>query len=274
VGSHFSDPSLLGLVLGVQFLSLALWAVGLILILFTPVNDLPARLLALGLLLAGITAATGGTSGWNTFWGAPTIEKVLLCLLGPVFLSAHLSFPSISFPKVRKNLIYLSLVFAGLLASLVMVDDWILSPSGRSFSVYPGISPRQVVLVYFMVSWLGAITLLFHNRLHAADKEVRRQTGIILWGMAMGIGPFFALTILPYLFFGQEYLEGCITIFFLLLVPLSYVYVIFQHKLLKVDFLINRIVVWFILVMLILIVSILIFGLILLLFKLPKGLPL
>jgi len=37
-----------------------------------------ARLLSLGFLLAGLTAAVGGASGWNSFWGANTIQQVLL----------------------------------------------------------------------------------------------------------------------------------------------------------------------------------------------------
>ena len=274
MGSNFDNTSLLALYLGVQLLSLGLWAVGLVLTLFTPVDDFRARLVSLGFLMAGLTAAVGGASGWNSFWGAPTIEKVLLSILGPVIISAHLTFPSISFPRIRTNIIYLSLAIGGLLAALVMIDDWVLTPGGHSFAAFPGIHLRPVILVFFMVSWLAAIALLINNRLRAPDPDVRRQTGIIIWGMALGIGPFFAFTLLPYILFGQEYLTGSVTILFLLLVPLAYTYVIFQRKLLKVDFLINRIVVWFILVLLILIVSILIFGIFVLIFKLPSGLPL
>ncbi|HWQ83795.1 MAG TPA: ATP-binding protein, partial [Anaerolineales bacterium] len=50
-------------------------------------------------------------------------------------------------------------------------------------------------------------------------------------------------------------------------------YVIFQRKLLKVDFLINRLVVWFTLILLILIASILAFGVLVIAFDLPAQLP-
>jgi hypothetical protein len=77
----------------------------LLLVLFVPHDDVRARLLGLGFLTAGLTAAVGSASGWNSFWGASTIQKVLLSLLAPILVSAHLTFPSVSFPKIRNGII-------------------------------------------------------------------------------------------------------------------------------------------------------------------------
>jgi two-component system sensor histidine kinase ComP len=273
IGSYADNLPLLGSYLGIQILSFGLWAIGLVLTLFALRDDVRARLLSLGFLMAGLTAAVGGASGWNSFWGANTIQKVLLSLLAPVIVAAHLTFPSVSFPKQRKNIVYPVFGFAVLLSVAVMIDDWILKPLGYTFSLAFGIYLRQLVFVFFMLSWLAAVALLVHNRFLSREPEIRRQTGIIIWGMALGIGPFFAFTLLPYILFGQEYLVGSYTILFLLLLPLAYAYVIFQRRLLKIDFIINRIAVWFTLILLILIVSILIFGLLVLLFNLPSQLP-
>ncbi len=273
IGSYSENLPLLGVHLGIQILSIGLWMISLILTLFSPQDDVRTRLLGLGFLMAGLTVAAGGASGWNSFWGATTIQKVLLSLLSPVILAAHLTFPSVSFPKHRKGVIYTVFVVSCLLSILVIIDDWILTPRGYSFREYWGIYLRQWILIFFIVSWLIAVALLIRNRFRSPDPEIRRQTGIIIWGMVLGIGPFFTFTLLPYLFFGQEYLAGSFTILFLLLLPLAYTYVIFQRKLLVVDFIINRIVVWFTLVLLILIISILIFGLLVILFNLPPQLP-
>jgi two-component system sensor histidine kinase ComP len=273
IGSYFENLPLLGSYLGIQILSIGLWLVGLVLTLFSSQDDMRARLLSLGFLMAGLTAAVGGASGWNSFWGANTIQKILLSLLAPVIVAAHFTFPSVSFPRYRNGIIYLVLAFAILLSVLVGVDDWVLKPLGQPLSVVYGIYLRQSVLILFILSWLGAVALLIRNRFRSPDQEIRRQTGIVIWGMVLGIGPFFAFTLLPYILFGQEYLDGFYTILFLLLLPLAYAYVIFQRKLLKVDFIINRIVVWFTLILLILIASILIFGLLVLLFNLPSQLP-
>jgi hypothetical protein len=158
-----------------------------------------------------------------------------------------------------------------LLSVLLIINDWVLESRIYPLSVTYGIYLRRVVLSFFMLSWLMAVALLIRNRFLSKDAEIRRQTGIVIWGMILGFGPFFTFTLLPYILFGQEYLAGSYTILFLLILPLAYAYVIFQRKLLKVDFIINRIVVWFTLILLILIASILIFGLLVVLFHLPRN---
>ena len=122
-------------------------------------------------------------------------------------------------------------------------NDWILAAHNYPLSVTYGNYLRRAVLVFFILSWLMAVGLLMRNRFLSCDPEIRRQTGIVIWGMVLGFGPFLAFTLLPYILFGQEYLAGSYTILFMMTLPLAYAYVIFQRKLLKVDFIINRIVV-------------------------------
>lgn len=274
IGSYQDNIPLLGSYLGIQLLSFGLWFIGLLLVLFVLSSDVRARLLGLGFLLAGLTAAVGGASGWNSFWGANTIQQVLLCLLAALLIAAHLTFPAISLAKYRKEITYAAFGLAISLAVLVIVDDWLLTPRRFSLSEAYGIGLRQWVLTLFLISWLAAIALLIYNRFRAQDVDVRRQTGIIIWGMILGIGPFFVFTLLPYLLFGKEFLVGTFTILFLILLPLAYAYVIFQRKLLRLDFLINRILVWLTLILLLMTVSILLFGIFALLFELPSQITL
>jgi two-component system sensor histidine kinase ComP len=273
IGNYSQNLSLLGSYLGIQILSIGFWIIGLVLTLFPAQEDMRARLLGLGFLIAGLTAAVGGASGWNSFWGANTIQKVLLSLLASIIVATHLNFPSISFSRYRKGIINLTFAFTFLLSVIVMINDWVLKPQGYPLSITYGVYLRQVIFAFFMFSWFVALALLIRNRFLSFEPEIRRQTGIIIWGMVLGAGPFFALTLLPYILFGQEYVAGSYTSLFLLLLPLAYAYVIFQRKLLKIDFIINRIVVWFILTLLILMASVLIFGVIVLIFDLPSQLP-
>jgi len=124
-------------------------------------------------------------------------------------------------------------------------------------------------LFFFFISFFIAVSLLCHSRFLSTVPDCRLLTCIIIWCMVLGIGPFFVFTLLPYILFGEEVLQGFYTILFLVLLPLAYAYVIFQRKLLKADFIINRILVWFILTLLILTASILGFGVFVLLFELP-----
>jgi hypothetical protein len=102
-----------------QFLSIGLWIVGLVLVLFVASDDVRARLLGLGFLMASLTAAVGGASGWNSFWGASTFQKVLMCLVAPLLIAAHLTFPAVTLPKYRKVIIYSVSIAAILLAALL-----------------------------------------------------------------------------------------------------------------------------------------------------------
>ena len=114
---------------------------------------------------------------------------------------------------------------------------------------------------------------MVYNRVYSKDAEVRRQTNVVLWGNVLGFIPYLIFVVLPYTFFGVQFTGGLTSLVFLVLVPLSYIYVIYQRKLLRLDFVINRFVVLFVLAMLVLIVSILILGVLALVFELSPNVP-
>ena len=102
IGSYFENVPLLSSYLGIQFLSIALWVIGLALALFSLLSDISARLLSLCFLIAGMTVAVAGASGWNSLWGANTLQKVLLSLLVPLIIAVHFTFPSVKFSSVEE----------------------------------------------------------------------------------------------------------------------------------------------------------------------------
>jgi signal transduction histidine kinase len=132
---------------------------------------------------------------------------------------------------------------------------------------------RRVAQIFFVISLLVGIILLVYNRIYSKDAEVRRQTSIVLWGNVLGFSPYLIFVVLPYTFFGVQITGGLASLIFLVLVPLSYIYVIYQRKLLRVDFVINRFVVLFVLALLVLMVSFLILGVLTLVLELSPDLP-
>jgi len=90
--------------------------------------------------------------------------------------------------------------------------------------------------------------------------------------MGLGFMPFLVLTLLPILF-GLPGLDGAYTVPFLILIPFSYAYVIHQRKLLKVDFIVNRLIVFFIMSLLVLMVSYFALMVIATLMNLPSLVP-
>jgi signal transduction histidine kinase len=105
------------------------------------------------------------------------------------------------------------------------------------------------------------------------DKDTKRQTSIVFLGTLIGFLPFLLFSELPKLIFGRGsgfiLLPSNISILSLIFIPVSYGYVIYQRKLLKVDFIINRALVLFLLILFTLFASFTILGFVSIFFHLP-----
>jgi signal transduction histidine kinase len=272
IGGHFDDPTWFGPILVTAVLALWFWAIGLALCLFAPVGDVRSRLTGLYWLLASIVMA-GGLGIQSGFWAASTIMVGAWSLLIGAFVAAHLYFPApILSRRLRNRLVYGLAAFSLLLAGWKVFDDWVIKPCA-SFYLWTGISVGTLVATLFFLATFAVVGLLIYHR-SRNGPEIRRQVNIILWGTLLGFGPFFILTLLPLLFFRQEYVPGSYTVLFTGLVPLVYGYVIYQRKLLRLDFAINRLVVFFALAWIVLLVAIAVLSLLVWVFRLPIQLAL
>ena len=157
----------------IHFLTISFWIMGAVMCLFSPAKDVRARMLGLGFLLAGMTAIIGLAVGWNSFWGANTLVIILRIWLGPVYVAAHLSFPTNSFPKYRKIIINGFGLIASVLTILVLVSAWMFSIGMLTVSDSIVVDLRRVAQIFFIVSVLVGITLLIYNRVYSKDAEVR-----------------------------------------------------------------------------------------------------
>lgn len=271
LGSYRDNLSLLGQVVGMQFLSFLFWVLGLVLCLFVPPHAIGARLVGLGWLIAGIClAATSVPNGWlNLDVYAAIVITALFA--AAVLVAAHLYFPAPSLMAHHKPIVY----------ALAIVTFFLSAASvfGRGnlrmyWAVYHARLITNICQILFeTLSILMCIGLLAHNRFQAKDADIRRQTGIVLWGMVLGGGPFVAVKFLEPVWKHAGTLYHYTYPFFVL-VPLAYAYVIHQRKLVRVDFIINRIVVFFVLTLLVFGVSILILGIIAWVFDFPIEFPL
>ena len=105
----------------------------------------------------------------------------------------------------------------------------------------------------FYFSLLVSLGLLLKNRFFVQDRDIKRQTSIIFLGTLIGFLPFLLFSGLPTLIYGRgsEFilLPSNISILLLIFIPISYGYVIYQRKLLKIDLIINRALVLFLLIL-------------------------
>ncbi len=275
LGSYWSNTQLLAAIIGSIILSVAFWSIGLFLCLFAPFHDIRARLIGFCWLLAGIAASAGGPGTQSHFWIAGTTLKVSWAILGFAVIAANLYFPFPTFSSRRRSLIINSTAaIAAMIIVANILDDSFLKPANQSLTNY-GLPTNRLVYAWFLGATIISIFLLLRSRFRSQDAEVRRQTGIILWAMLIGFGPFFLLTLIPLLLLGDQApaADGAYTSLFLAIIPLAYAYVIHQRRLLRIDAIINRMVVFFILMMGILISSFAILGLLAVLLNLPPQYP-
>ena len=270
--SLWQHPSLLWVLIGLLFLSIIFWTVGILICLFVPGDDIRARLIGLLWLVAGVAIAAGGPGSATNFWGARTLFKVALCSLAFVGVTAHLYFPVTAFTTTNRKRIINSLAVASILMSLASIlDDIVLKPALSSFTGF-----YIILYAYLLIAMLAIIGLLFRSRFWISELNTRRQANLVFGGTLLGLAPFIIFTLLPIILFGNghEYIDGTLSVLFLIFLPITYAYVIYQRKLLRLDFLINRLVVFFVLSLIVLLVSFTTLGIIAFIFHLPTQMPL
>jgi signal transduction histidine kinase len=106
-----------------------------------------------------------------------------------------------------------------------------------------------VFRIFFAVVCLAALAILFRAFRAAPAREKRDQIRWVLYGMAVGLGPFILLYTLPRVFgSGSPLSEETASAFFVIL-PLAMAIAIVKYKLLDINVIINRSLVYSILTM-------------------------
>lgn len=272
VGSYADHLDYLANIIPVELLSLLIYSLGLVILFFSRPTDIRARLVAIVWVLAGVAITTTGPGYISCAWLAP--EWTILTFSASIFFTtaAHLYFPVHTFSNRTRNLILRILFGLSLILTISYLAQQIYLAIQRE---YPRITITAEAINYpFYLSCLFSIGLLLKNRFFIKDKDIKRQTGIIFLGTLAGFLPFFLFSEIPNWIFGRNsgfiLIPSNISILFMILVPISYGYVIYQRKLLKIDFIINRGIVLFLMTLGILFVSMTILSLISIPFNLPS----
>jgi signal transduction histidine kinase len=273
VGNYLKHLESLIDILPVQLLSLLVCFFGLILLFFSPPSDVRARMIALAWVLVGVALAAVGPGYTGCIWLAPQVAILTFAVSIFILISAHLYFPVGTFSSRRRNVIIRGLFILSAALSMGYAVEQVYFTLNQQ---NPVSSPfTQIINVFFYLAVLVSIGLLFKNRFLVVDSEVKRQTGIIFLGTLTGFLPFLLLSGIPTLLFGRGssyiLLPSSLSILPLILLPISYGYVIYQRRLLKIDLIINRSLVLFLLILLTLVLSFIILSIVSFLFHLPAG---
>jgi two-component system NtrC family sensor kinase len=177
-------------------------------------------------------------SGANTYIGpiwSTGIYGFLLWLIGPLSVHLHMHFPqnaTFSWRRFGMGLLYALAILGG---SLWLV----LGPQKvRSSSWFPlMISTSRFFLA---VNLLIVVGLLFYAYRHATTVGARGKIRIVVLGGALSALPVVTLTILPDALLHQTVVPYSFAFVLLGILPLTYGYAIFRHRLIEVEKHVNR----------------------------------
>jgi signal transduction histidine kinase len=133
-----------------------------------------------------------------------------------------------------------SLLFGGFFSAVFVAA--LLSPSIRIFRL--NMHSFRVFRLFFGVACIAAIVILFRGFRAAPSRERRDQVRWILYGLIVGLAPFMLLYSLPLVAgLRPPFSEDTASAFFIFL-PLALALAILKYRLLDIDVIINRSVVY------------------------------
>jgi PAS domain S-box-containing protein len=196
-------------------------------------------------LAYGITF-TGKLNVWDSafYW----MDWVGLLFFPPVFLHFSLAFPERK-PFVNERrwvfpLLYLPsflLIYVILLGKLLFFAE---VPWGGQFFVRTNELLDRLLPFYIAVMSLAAFAGFVASYRKARTITVKKQTKWIVWGTGFGTAPFALFYAVPYLVGVQPSLALELSVVPLALIPLSFAYAIVKYRLMDVEVLFKRGVVY------------------------------
>ena len=189
---------------------------------------------------------TGKLNIWDSafYW----MDRVGLFFFPPIFLHFALAFPERK-PFVDKRrwifpLLYLPsllLIYVTLLGKLFFFAQ---VPWGDEFFVRTNELLDRLLPFYIAVMSLAAFAGFVDSYRKARTVTVKKQTKWIVWGTGFGTAPFALFYAVPYLIGVQPTLALELSVVPLALIPLSFAYAIVKYRLMDVEVLFKRGVVY------------------------------
>ena len=216
--------------------ALGFWLFSTVLFALKPVSS-EVRLFFLFSQLGAMVLAAGEVSAFFVDW-ASRLFNLSFCVLSPLTLHLHVIFPKLkTFPRRR---IILGLLYGfGLALSLPFVF------LGLRFAISPWHPIFRILeRLYFAFSILVAVVSLVHTYITAPLERPRIR--LVALGTVFAFSPLILFSALPEVLVGFPILPYELSFPFLIIIPLSYAYAISRYKLVQIDLVLNRSVVYFI----------------------------
>lgn len=174
---------------------------------------------------------------WTFYWG----DAVFLLLLPPLFLHFAFYFPGRATwnSHGRVHLLYLPSILL-LSARILVTLFYYFQPQSTGMLTIEGfLSFENIELSYMFLGLLAGVVVLFLSYMRSDDIIQRKQLKLVLAGVVAGFGPFCFLWLVSLgVRVPQQALEAALVP--QILIPLSLTYALFKYRLMDVDIIIKR----------------------------------
>jgi len=177
------------------------------------------------------------TLDWVFFWA----DEVFLLALAPVFLHFALYFPEKRrwFPREKVFFLYIPSLFLLTARIILTLFYYFWRDSSWMTTVEGYLAFENVELSYLFAGLLAGIIVLFLSYVSVEDIIQKKQLKLVLAGMVAGFGPYCLLWLISLVVrLPQQALEAALMP--QVLIPLSLTYALFKYRLMDVDILIKR----------------------------------
>lgn len=211
--------------------SLEAWLVGFVIVLMAREPDRDAW--HLGFVLIGFAVALAAApAGGVGIPGARLAYGVLVPIAGVGYLEMAF-LPDRE--TCRKSVLFRGLYgIASLLAAGILFEIFFLNP-GLTWTSVVGIRLEAIALALLALSILITPIILALRSRRQTSGYSRRQANILLLGTGVALLPFVLFTALPQAMTASTLLPVELTLPLLGAIPATYAYVIYRHRLLKLD---------------------------------------
>lgn len=211
------------------------WGVGLFVRLSRPENDLARGFFWLSLAMA-LALGLNTPAGDDVLW-AKILEVLAFALLPALFLGFFLRF-ALAAPPTGHLARVVSVLFLGGLAAGVLY----LAAGLADSAWYDAI--RLVLLALLAVGFLGALVALLHGYRRPASRDARRQIRVVLIGTGLAVLPLTALCLIPETVGLAAIVRPQFAAFGLVSLPITFAYAILRYRLLGIDVIARRALVY------------------------------
>ena len=212
------------------------WCVGAIL-LFLRARDERASLLTLCCFVVALTMAVLPFADLLVDW-ASRVAAALLMIISPMFVHYHSVFPERKTFKGRREL--LAVLYAtGTLFILARAS--FSAAYLNEIGVFVLLS--GVMRLFLSLCVLLGLALLVHTQLATSNMLIKRQATLMVLGTGLSVTSMMVLVVGPQTVAGTYLVPPYVVNWLLFLIPLSYAYTTYRHRLMSIDPKVNRTVV-------------------------------